>query len=446
MLLHFNFNVKLNYPQCDFDLIRCPLPDLSDTIRNGRAIGRMRHKEEQMAVLQRTQGRRTLLEQIRQSGPIPRIELSDKTGISRATVTTITAELLQHGLIEEVTPEAPDPEHRRGRPRVDLRIRGGARLVAGGKIAHQKLSLVLLDFQGRRLGTLETDLGAPRQDPVALATDLARAVDRLAREAGQSPGGIAGVGLGIPGMVEAETGMVHWSPSLSDRNIGFGRTLTQTLGVPAFIDNDANLVALAERRFGLARDRSDFLVVTIESGVGLGLMIGGELYRGTRGCGAEFGHTKVHLDGALCRCGQRGCLEAYVADYALLREAATLDTVPAEADTGTRVQALLSAAKRGDANARTILHRAGRMFAMGLANLVNLFDPELIILAGEHVQFDHLFADEISAEMRKSIVQVDKPAPKVVVHRWDDLMWARGAAAFALDQVSELALAELSPT
>lgn len=399
-----------------------------------------------MAVLQREYGRRKLLREIRAAGRIPRIELADRTGISRATVTTITAEFLQSGLIEEVQREEASGDSRRGRPRVDLKIRGAARLIAGVKVSSLKLSLVLLDFEGTQLATSECDLEQAINSAAALANQIKDAVSDLAGQVEQPLHALAGVGVGIAGIVEAGNGFVHWSPSLSERNVQFGDLLTQELGLPTVIDNDANLVAIAEHSFGIGRNNSDFLVVTIESGVGLGMVIGGELYRGTRGCGAEFGHTKVQLNGALCRCGQRGCLEAYVADYALLREATLVKGLDETLDPATRVETLLDRARSGDATARSIVDRAGRIFAMGLANLINIFDPELIILAGEQMQFDHLYSDDVMEAMRGSIVQVDKPAPEVVVHKWGDLMWARGAAAYALDKVSELALEGLGET
>ena len=397
-----------------------------------------------MALLQRKYGRRALLQQIRRAGRIPRIELADQTGISRATVTTITAELLQNGLIEEVARTENDPAARRGRPRVDLRIRGAAHLVVGVKISNRTMSLVLLDFEGTQLASLETGLAQPVFSPDELANAIREAIDTLTHSAGYGADDVSGVGVGIAGVVQATSGFVHWSPSLSQRNVEFGATLTATLGTPAFIDNDATLVAMAEKTIGLGKSHTDFIVVTIESGVGMGLVIGGELYRGTCGCGAEFGHTKVHLDGALCRCGQRGCLEAYVGDYALLREAMTMPGADPGADASASIETLLNAARAGDATARSIVERAGRMFAMGLANLVNIFDPQLIILAGEQMQFDHLYAKSVITEMRKSIHISDKDPPEVVVHKWGDQMWAHGAAAYALEQVTELALARLA--
>jgi len=351
--------------------------------------------------------------------------------------------LMHHGLIEEVARQEGSQDLRRGRPRVDLKIRGAARRVAGVKISSRSMSLVLLDFEGNGLASLNVSLEGTVFSPEALAMSIRKAVADLARSAGYAADDISGVGVGIAGIVQATTGFVHWSPALSTRNVEFGSLLSETLGTPAFIDNDANLVAVAEKTIGLGKSHTDFIVVTIESGVGMGLVIGGELYRGARGCGAEFGHTKVHLDGALCRCGQRGCLEAYVGDYALLREAMTMPGADPGAEASVSIGALLDAARGGDAMAKSIVDRAGRMFAMGLANLVNIFDPQLIILAGEQMQFDHLYAEAVINEMRKSIVQIDKPPPEVVVHKWGDQMWAHGAAAYALDQVSELALAEL---
>ncbi len=390
--------------------------------------------------MEREIGRRQLFQAIRKRGPVPRIELADHTGISRATVTTITAELIREGLIEEVARASEASDGKRGRPRVDLKIRGAARLVAGVKILNNELSLVMFDFEGTQLAEHTAHLSHQVFEPAALARELAAAIDALAQIVGHSRHDLAGVGIGMAGVIDAAHGFVHWSPSLSSKNVEFSRIVGETLGLPAFIDNDANLVAIAEQRFGLGRDHSDFIVVTIESGVGLGIIINNELYRGARGSGAEFGHTKVQLDGALCRCGQRGCLEAYVADYALLREAALVMRETGNSDQPPDMNTLLNESRNNNPMAQSILRRAGRMFAMGLANLVNIFDPQLIILAGEQMKFDHLYSEELMAAMRASIVEIDKPPPQVVTHKWGSLMWARGAAAYALESVTDLAL------
>jgi predicted NBD/HSP70 family sugar kinase len=248
------------------------------------------------------------------------------------------------------------------------------------------------------------------------------------------------VAIGLPGQINAETGFVHWSSSLTARNVDMAALLERELPCPVFLENDANLVARAEQLFGDAGDLRDFLVVTIEHGVGLGIVLDGQLYRGTRGCGAEFGHMKVQLDGALCQCGQRGCLEAYVGDYALVREAAFAEDV----DMPRQLSDLLRDAQAGDSVAQAVLQRGGQMFAIGLANLINLFDPERIILAGAQFGFDHLHSDEVIARIQRSVVNGEAALPEFRVHGWGDMMWARGAAGYAIEQVSILKVKDVT--
>ncbi|MCF4098485.1 ROK family transcriptional regulator [Maritalea mediterranea] len=393
---------------------------------------------------QRNLGRRTLLSQIRKVGPLPRIELSEQTGISRATVTTITAELLERGLIEEIPVEPKGKDLKRGRPKVDLKICGAAFNVAGIKLANRSISIVICDFEGETLSEYWSALDRTTYAPEDLLAMLMAELEQATARADMSLNDISAFGLGLAGMVDVVEGVVRWSPSITERNFKLRDVLSQRLGKPVFIDNDANLVAKAEQYIGMGKNVSDFLVVTIENGVGMGIVLNNELYRGTRGCGAEFGHTKVHLDGALCRCGQRGCLEAYVADYALLREMAVGTQLTGNRDTTADMAALIEAARAGDKTANSVLDRAARMFAIGLANLVNIFDPKLIILSGERMQLDFLFADEVLESIRDIVVQVDAAPPEIVVHKWGDLMWATGAAVYAIEGLGELTLQELA--
>ncbi|HHS82701.1 MAG TPA: ROK family transcriptional regulator [Devosia sp.] len=390
-----------------------------------------------------------VLDTIRKTERVARIDIANETGMSAATVTGISAELLSQGLIEEVAPDASPSDSRRGRPRVGLKIRGEAHLVAGVKIADRSAVVALLDFEGKLVGEFSLPLPRlkmPAQECAGFIRDL---LDATMRENGRHLSDLSGIGLGMAGVIDAPRGFVHWSPSLTTRNVPLRQLLADTFAAagpcpPIFVDNDVNLVALAEQWFGLGRNVSDFIVVTIENGVGMGIVINDNIYRGTRGCGAEFGHTKVQLDGALCRCGQRGCLEAYVADYALLREANISGDKFQDPNTEKQVQELFYRAKAGDVTARTIFQRAGKMFALGLANIVNIFDPKLIILSGERMQFDYLYAGEVIENMKNSVVQIDVSPPEVRIHKWGDLMWAKGAAVFAMEGVTERALRELS--
>lgn len=397
-----------------------------------------------MAFDARAFGRQHVMSGIRKAGRVARVDLAADTGLSPTTVTTITSELIRAGLIEETSRSEAAADLKRGRPRVDLKIRGQAHLVAGIKVSDLTLSAVLADFENTMLAEHRLDLPDTDFDAEGLADLLHTALVALTAKAGHRPEDLSGVGLGLAGVVDGARGYVYWSPSLRQRNVDLKPVLEARLGLPVFLDNDANLVAVAEQYYGEGRSVSDFLVVTVEHGVGMGIVLDNKVYRGARGCGAEFGHTKVQLEGALCRCGQRGCLEAYVADYAMLREMSVSTELPLNGTKSEKLAALAAAARRGDRTARMIVDRARHTFVLGLANLVNIFDPELIVISGQQMQFDYLVAEDVVDSIARASVQVDMPPPRIVVQKWDDHMWARGATAYAIDGVTERALTVLS--
>jgi transcriptional regulator of PTS gene len=389
---------------------------------------------------QREATRHQVLDAIRNAGRIARTDIAKQTQVSPATVTAITSELLGAGLIEEIEPDTDRTTVKRGRPRVALRICGAAHLIAGIKISDKSATAILVDFDGNTVGHRETPLLSSVVSPAELVAIIRQLLADVTHDLGRTLSDISGVGIGLAGLVDAKRNFVYWSPSLNTRNVELGRLFSQALPFPSFVDNDANLVAMAEQHFGIGRGESDFVVITIELGVGMGIVIDNAIYRGERGCGAEFGHTKVHLDGALCRCGQRGCLEAYVGDYALLREASILNSTQPESD----LAALYQQAQNGDAMARSIFERAGRMFAMGLANVINIFDPKLVILSGEQMEHDFLYSQEVLERVWASIAHGDSERPDIRVHKWGDLMWAKGAAAYAIEQVSNTTIQRLA--
>jgi predicted NBD/HSP70 family sugar kinase len=248
------------------------------------------------------------------------------------------------------------------------------------------------------------------------------------------------VGVGLPGLVRNDTGQVLWSPIIRERLVPFADILERRLGRRTLIDNDANLLTLSELWFGVGRSLSSFVMVTIERGLGMGLVLDNALWRGSHGVGMEFGHIKVQLDGALCRCGQRGCLEAYVADYALAREASTaLDWEGRGAvdDQRTLIESLYAEARSGNEAARTIFQRAGRYLALGLATITNLLDPPLIILSGDRMRYDQIYPEAAMVEMRGLTLGANRDAPRVEVHAWSAWDWARGAAAEALRDTTD---------
>ncbi|MFT7389852.1 MAG: putative NBD/HSP70 family sugar kinase [Paracoccaceae bacterium] len=390
--------------------------------------------------------RRQVFECVRAAGLIARVDVARELGVSPATVTAMATELIDAGWLHEQVRARPDGDPVRGRPPVALGVRPGAGLVAGIKLSDRGHSAVILDFAGGLVAAASAPAsGRGLRGPLgALLDETETVLDAALATGGLARGDLACVGLGLPGVIDHAAGKAMWSPLLAARDVDLRAALIDRLGVRAEIDNDVNLLTLAELWFGAGRELADFVLLTIEHGVGMGLVLNNRLHRGAQGLGMEIGHTKVQLDGALCRCGRRGCLEAYVADYALVREASTALDLD---DAGTQpipqvLEALFREAKSGNAAATAIFHRAGRYLAMGMSNVVNLFDPSLIILSGARMRYDYLYAEEVLAEMHALTLDIGRAAPKVEINAWGDLVWARGAAALALDTATR---ASLSP-
>ncbi len=372
-----------------------------------------------------------VLREVRLQGETSRVTIAAALNLSPATVSAVIGDLLEQDLLLEKK-AAPSPG--RGRPQVMLSLNPQARRVAGAKLNDGSITTAILDFKGEIISEGVAPFDARRIDDDTFKSKVDEALDAALSAAGMQENQIDAFGIGVPGFIETDTGMSHWSPLLAARSVNVRGILQQRLGCPIFVDNDANLATLAELWFGLGREENDFLVVTVEHGVGLGVVIDGRLFRGGRGLGAEFGHTKVQIDGALCRCGQRGCLEAYVADFALLREAsAALGGDVSGLDRTELLDRLAAEALSGAEAPMSIYHRAGRMLGLGVANLINIFDPALIVLTGERIRNHQLLAGEIEKTLQANSINVNRAATPLAVHRWGDGLWARGAGALALD-------------
>mgnify|MGYP000566052912 FL=1 len=386
--------------------------------------------------------RQQVFEQVRANGQMPRMDVARALNISPGSVTTITSDLIARGLLQEVEDSQRGPS--RGRPPIALRVAPLSRFVVGMKLSDERHTAVLLDLAGNIVAGAHQTSGALRQSNEEILADVNTLMGKLLQKAGRTPDDISAVGIGLPGLVDACTGVVRWSPVMTETDTPLRDQLAAMLGLPVSLDNDTNLLTLAELWFGAGRGISNFAVVTIERGVGMGLVLNNRLFRGALGPGMELGHTKVQLDGALCRCGQRGCLEAYVADYALIREAGTaLDRDPRiDSSAVTMIETLYQEANAGNEAALAIFSRAGRFLSVGLANIVQLFDPERIILSGERMRYAYMTADDMLAEMNSMILPAGRTPTPVDIHAWSGSVWAKGAAALALSELTDTLLGD----
>lgn len=351
------------------------------------------------------------------AGPIARARIAKELGLSPATVTAVTRELLEQGLVR-VAKQAPSG----GRPSLLLELVGGAATAFGVKVAPDHLVGVQVNLEADVINRFEAsfDPAAPK----ALKT-LAATLNGWLRNVDSGPP-LLGVGLGVSGVFDAQTGYLD-SPILGWRQVPLARDLEQALGLPVVVDNDVNTLAIAERLYGRGHDTDNFLTVTIGRGVGLGIVAGGDIYRGFRGGAGEFGHICVEEDGQLCTCGKRGCLETVVGDPALLAAARARGIV------GPRqgIKKLQELAAAGDLQARQIYHHAGSTLGRAVADLVNVLSPQLVLVSGEGTQAWPQLAESFEAAYRANLF-----APlghvQVEVDPWDDAKWAVGAATLVL--------------
>ncbi|MGW4520239.1 ROK family transcriptional regulator [Amycolatopsis sp. NPDC004378] len=324
----------------------------------------------------RRHNRSLLLSKLYFDGPLSRHELSQLTGLSAATVSNVTAELGEERLITE----AGQVESDGGRPRVLLRVDPAYGHVAGVDIGETGVKVELFDLAMNRLATVE--------HPLPKAPDPATAVEQVTsglREvfADFDEASVLGVGIGVPGTVEQGSRVLVHAPTVGWDAVPLV-SLLQDAGVslPLFVDNGAKTQGQAEMWFGAGRGARHAVIALIGSGVGAAVVTDGTTYRGSTSSAGEWGHTTIAYGGQQCRCGALGCLEAYIGAGGVLaryRKARGKD-VPGE-DEQARFKALLEAASKSKTAARVLDETAGYLGA-GIANLINLFNPERIVIGG----------------------------------------------------------------
>jgi predicted NBD/HSP70 family sugar kinase len=328
----------------------------------------------------RRRNRSTLLSALYFDGPRSRQELCQLTGLSAATVSNVTGELVEDGLIME----AGSVESDGGRPRILLRVNPAYGSVIGVDVGETGVKLELFDLTLARLVTVETALPSTHPDPQLVARAIAAGVRELLAAAGEVEGMVLGVGVGVPGTVEqAATVRVH------AQTIGWdGVPLAELLAaagvtLPLHLENGAKTLGQAEMWFGAGRGARHAVIALIGSGVGATVVADGDTYRGFTSSAGEWGHTTIAYGDRVCRCGSRGCLEAYVGAEGILdryRKARGGRAIPREGEQ-SQLDFLLSAADRSATAARVLAETVGYLGA-GIANLVNLFNPERIVLGG----------------------------------------------------------------
>ena len=308
-------------------------------------------------------------------GALSRSELVARTGLTRSAIRGLIAEFVAANLALETRSE---PDGLPGRPSPLVQPRREAAVVLALEIAVDSLAAAIVGLGGTTIEKLRIDLPRGHSSVEAVTRDLVRLTGKLRHLPRLRPA-LLGVGVAIVGVVRRDDGQVSTAPNLGWRDVPLGARLTTALdvGVPTFIANDADLGALIELRRGAARGADDLLFIAGEVGVGGGIVVAGRPLTGVAGYAGEIGHISVNPAGRPCRCGSTGCWETEIGEEALLRRAG----VPAEG--GRRaVDQVIAAAAAGERQALAAVDEVGRWLGIGIAGLVNVLNPRVVVLGG----------------------------------------------------------------
>jgi predicted NBD/HSP70 family sugar kinase len=319
----------------------------------------------------RRDNRSVLLWSLFSCQPCSRQELSDATGLSSASVSNVIRELISDGIVTE----AGSVESDGGRPRILLRMDPGCGYVAGVDVGETRIRVALFDLAMAVCAKAEYPLN-PREHGVEVIVDrIAAGLASVLADRGADASDVLGVGIGVPGVVEHGSEVLVYGQTYGWDAVPLERLLRQSVGVPVYVDNGARTMGQAELWFGAGRGARQAVVCLMGSGLGASVITGAP-GRGGSSAAVEWGHTTIEVGGRSCRCGSRGCLEAYVGAEAILDRYGL--AAPGD-DEESAFAALLSASS---ARAAEVLDETALYLGAGIANLINLFGPERIILGG----------------------------------------------------------------
>ena len=372
----------------------------------------------------RERNRMRVVDALRHRGAASRADIARQTGLSRSTVSSLVADLQATGLVVEREVAAAPRGPEGGRPPVLIALDASAGALVGLDFGHRHLRVALADLSYTVLG--ETVVEIEVDDAGREALDLAaRLAEELMDEAGVDPGRVLAAGMGLPGPIDRDSGLVHSQAILpSWVDIDAAAEMALRLGVPVHLDNDANVGAMGEFTFGAGAGSDVMAYLRLSAGIGAGLVIGGRPFRGARGIAGEIGHVVVDPQGPICRCGNRGCLETFVAGEALCE-------LLRRSHGQLTVRRLLALASDGDPGCRRVIHDAGRVVGRAVADLCNYLNPDLVVVGGDLSAAGDLVLDPVREAVRRFAIPAAAEDVRIVTGGLGPRAEVLGALALA---------------
>ncbi|WP_125988619.1 ROK family transcriptional regulator [Halocella sp. SP3-1] len=378
-----------------------------------------------------------ILRVIRQFNPISRSEIVEKTNLTAATVSRIVSKLIEFNLVTETG----YGESSGGRKPILLELNPGAVLTVGIDLEIDEIKGLIIDLNGRVL--LEDNLsikGEREQDHIInrvieIIKKLLSKKDYLSR--------VTGIGIGMHGLVDYARGISIFPPAFGWRDIPVADMIKKEFDLPVIIENNVRALTLAENWFGMAKDLNNFICLKVGSGIGSGIFTDGKLYRGASNSAGEIGHTMVDEDGPLCSCGNYGCLESMASTPAIVKRTVKALKQGADSKINSMVnnlkeineETVFLAAKQGDQLAGQVLQDTGRYLGIGIANLINILNPEVVIIGGDIVLAGDIILESMRSTVHNRALSYPAEHVKIINSRMGKEGVAIGAAALILESV-----------
>jgi predicted NBD/HSP70 family sugar kinase len=353
-------------------------------------------------------------------GPVSRVDVARRTGLSSAAVTKAARPLIEAGYLTELHSEQTGV----GRPASPLEVCADREFFLGIKITDSELIGVVTDLRAQILVTRFHQLPSRKAD--AVVSSVAEMVSELLAESPAYQQRTNSLGVTVAGDVDRDAGHVRYSPFLHWRDVALAEPIAVATGLETTVDNDVKAITVAERWFGDGIGAPSFALVTLGAGIGCGLVVNGAVVTGSHGVAGEIGHIPVAGDGPLCHCGATGCVEAIASTDAIVAQARIATGEP-----GLTMAEVISRARLGDPALRRVFARAGVAIGRGLAAMANLVGPERIIVSGEGLDAYDLFADEIRETFATQAFGAAAQC-ELILRPLPFEEWARGAAAIAV--------------
>ena len=378
--------------------------------------------------------RSTVLRRIYLGRSMRRQELSQHSGLSSAAVTNVVTELLEEGIVIEAGMEASQG----GRPRSILSINPHYGYFIGVEVGDTLTRIELFDLTLHKLIAVVYPAALDEKQPEQVVQYIYQGVKDVLAASGVTLEKVIGMGVSVGGVVEQAEHVSASIPGWGWKSVPLAIVLEERFHMPIYLDNAAKVMAQAESLFGAGQGYEHVAVLLIETGIGAGIIADGSLYRGAGNSAGEWGHTTIELDGRLCRCGNHGCLEAYAGApgiIASLREVAPQSSLLQSNDQERTLAAIFDAARNEDVAATRALKDTAHYLGAGIANLINLFNPQLIVLGGwAGLQIGESILPELRRFVERYALKQPFSATRIALSQLGQDATAMGAATLVLEQ------------